>query len=68
VSTVLSPFTKMFEYKVTGPMDNPKKDPVYIIPKLVQMPFLPFRGLKELLLEEPTPAPANPAPIIQHTP
>jgi hypothetical protein len=34
----------------------------------VAMPFLPFRGLKELLLEEPNLGPTNPAPIIQHTP
>jgi len=68
VSTVLSPFSKMFEYKITGSLENPKREPVYIVPKLVAMPFLPFRGLKELLLEEPNLGPTNPAPIIQHTP
>jgi hypothetical protein len=68
VSTVLSPFTKMFEYKITGTLDNPKKEPVYIFPKLVQMPFHPFRSFKELLSEEPSLGPTNSAPVLQHTP
>ena len=55
-STMFWPVTKMFEFKVTGTLDQPKTEPVYIIPKLVllpfQMPFHPFRTLKGLLPED----------------
>ncbi|HEY5912420.1 MAG TPA: AsmA-like C-terminal region-containing protein [Verrucomicrobiae bacterium] len=49
VSTVLWPVTKMFEYRVTGTLSDPKLDPVYIVPKLVLMPFRPLRTIKNLL-------------------
>ena len=53
VSTVLWPVTKMFEYRVTGTLDEPKTQPVYIVPKLMFLPFHPFRTLKSLLPEDP---------------
>ena len=49
------PVTKLFEYKVTGSLAQPKTEPVYLIPKLVMMPFHPFRSLKELLQEDSGP-------------
>lgn len=53
VSTVFWPVTKLFEYKVTGSINDPKTEPLYFIPKVVllpfQMPFHPFRSLKGLL-------------------
>jgi len=55
VSTVFWPVTKLFEYKVTGSLAQPKTEPVYLIPKLVMMPFHPFRSLKELLQEDSGP-------------
>ena len=53
VSTVLWPVTKLFEYKVTGMLGQPKIEPLYFVPKLVLMPFHPLRALKELIPEEP---------------
>ncbi|HEV2390951.1 MAG TPA: AsmA-like C-terminal region-containing protein [Verrucomicrobiae bacterium] len=53
VSTVFWPVTKMFEYKVTGTLHDPKSEPVFILPKLMLLPFHPLRGLKGLLPEEP---------------
>lgn len=61
VSSVLWPVTKMFEYKVGGSLDEPKMEPVFIVPKIVLMPFHPFRTLKGLFPEEPEPNPASPA-------
>jgi len=55
VSTVFWPVTKLFEYKVTGSLAQPKTEPVYLIPKLVMMPFHPFRSLKELLQDDSGP-------------
>src|ERR1044071_4861568 len=60
VSLVFSPLTKLFEYKVTGTLHEPQKEPLYI-PKPLTFPFHPFRTLKELFGEE-KPAPPSPAP------
>lgn len=57
VSTVFWPVTKLFEYHVTGPLAQPKKEPLYLISKMVLLPFHPFRTLKELIPEEPKPPP-----------
>jgi len=46
VSTVLWPVTKMFEYRVNGTPEEPKLEPLFILPKIVLMPFRPFRSLK----------------------
>jgi hypothetical protein len=46
VSTVLWPVTKMFEYRVNGTLEEPKLEPLFILPKIVLMPFRPFRSLK----------------------
>ena len=45
VSTVLWPVTKLFEYKVTGTLDDPKAEPVYLIPKVMLLPFQ-FRSIR----------------------
>jgi len=47
VSTALWPVSKLFEYHVTGTLDKPKSEPVYV-PKLLLMPLHPFRSLEEL--------------------
>jgi hypothetical protein len=49
VSTVLWPVSKLFEYKITGTLEHPKSDPVYVIPKLLLMPLHPIRSLEEIL-------------------
>jgi hypothetical protein len=56
VSTVFWPVTKLFEYKVSGTLGEPKAEPVFLIPKVMllpfQMPFHPLRTLKGLLPED----------------
>lgn len=52
VSAVLWPVTKLFEYRVTGTLEEPKLEPLYVVPKLVSVPFLPFRILKGLVQDE----------------
>lgn len=52
-SAVFWPVSKMFEYKVTGTLNQPRLEPVYIIPRLMQVPTFPFRLLKGLLEETP---------------
>ncbi|WP_160164538.1 AsmA-like C-terminal region-containing protein [Pedosphaera parvula] len=47
LSKVLWPVTKAFEYKVTGTLANPKREPLYI-PKVLS-PFQWFRSLRQAL-------------------
>jgi len=49
VSTVLWPVSKLFEYRVTGHLNDPKSEPVYVIPKLLLLPFHPLRSLEEMV-------------------
>jgi hypothetical protein len=57
ISTVLWPVSKLFEYKITGTLENPKSEPVYVIPKLLLMPLHPIRSLEEILPAGDTNAP-----------
>ncbi|PYJ06486.1 MAG: hypothetical protein DME25_06590 [Verrucomicrobia bacterium] len=63
VSAALWPVTKAFEYKVSGSLNQPKAEPVYLIPKIVLMPFHPFQSLKGLFPEEPGGGPTNAPPL-----
>lgn len=51
VSKVLWPVTKVFEYRITGTLGNPKTKPLFI-PKALLAPFHPLRTLKELFGDE----------------
>jgi hypothetical protein len=61
LKVVLKPFTKMFEYKVTGTLNDPHSQPLYI-PKLLLAPLQPWKTLKSVLGPggENTPAPVEP--------
>ena len=48
VSTVFWPVTKLFEYKVTGTLAQPKSQPLFI-PKIFMMPLHPLRTIRELM-------------------
>ena len=48
VSWILSPFSKLFEYRVSGTLKNPKAEPVYVPAKLLMMPLHPIQTLDEL--------------------
>jgi len=57
VTTIFTPLTKLFEYKVGGTLGKPKSEPLYI-PKIMMMPFHPIRTMRELLgddKDEPLP-------------
>jgi hypothetical protein len=68
VSTVFWPVTKMFEYKVTGSLGDPKAEPVYLIPKFMllpfQMPFHPLRTLKGFLPADSNGSRTNSPPLL----
>jgi hypothetical protein len=49
VSTVLWPVSKLFEYRVTGPLKDPHSEPVYVLPKLLLIPLHPIRTLEDMI-------------------
>jgi hypothetical protein len=50
LSTALWPVSKLFEYKISGTLQQPRTEPVYI-PKVLLTPLHPFRSLEDLLNE-----------------
>ena len=48
-STVLWPVSKLFEYRVTGSLKDPKSEPVYVLPRLLLFPLHPIRTLEEII-------------------
>ncbi|HXE41915.1 MAG TPA: AsmA-like C-terminal region-containing protein, partial [Candidatus Baltobacteraceae bacterium] len=47
ISLLTSPFSKLFEYKVTGTLKKPKPFPLYV-PKELLMPLHPIRSIENL--------------------
>ncbi|MEI9863826.1 MAG: hypothetical protein WDN00_04580 [Limisphaerales bacterium] len=58
VSTALWPVSKIFEYRVTGSLQNPKSEPLYTLPKLLLFPLHPIRTLENLFSPGEAPAQA----------
>lgn len=59
LSLVLWPISKAFEYRITGPLNDPKSEPVYI-PKALLHILHPFKSIKQLFGGEgkkPSPTP-----------
>lgn len=45
ISTALWPMSKLFKYKVTGTLAEPKPEPVYLLPRLVVSPLQSMGGM-----------------------
>jgi hypothetical protein len=65
VSLAFSPMTKLFEFDVTGSLNQPKTHPRYLLPRIMLVPLHPLRTLKALLPEDPAPARTNTVPSIK---
>jgi hypothetical protein len=48
VSLTLKPMTKLFEYKVTGTLAHPKKEPLYLPTRMLFMPLHPIQTLEDV--------------------
>lgn len=55
LSTALWPVSKLFEYKISGTLQRPQTEPVYI-PRVLLTPLHPFRSLEDMLNETNTAA------------
>ena len=65
-SLALWPVSKLFQYKITGTLDHPKSEPVYIPTKLLMMPLHPFQTLESIFSSEP--AKTNGPPMVKELP
>lgn len=59
VRLTLKPMTKFLEYKVTGTLGQPKKEPLYLGARMLFMPFRPIQTLDELFSNSATNAPVK---------
>ncbi len=59
LSLALTPFSKLFEYRVTGSLRDPVSEPLHI-PRFLMMTLRPFHSLKKMLPEKPGVEPAPP--------
>lgn len=62
LSLTLWPVSKLFEYKITGTMREPRSEPLFLVPKIMLLPFRALHAAKE------EPAPPNPAPATTNAP
>jgi AsmA-like C-terminal region len=67
LSIAFSPFTKLFEYKVTGTLTNPKSEPLYDLTKLLMIPLNPIHTLEQMVPSEPSPG-TNTPPVTTQPP
>ena len=51
VGMVLTPVTKLFEYRITGTLSQPKSEPIYI-PKFLLFPLHPVQTLQDMFTPE----------------
>ncbi len=63
VSALFWPVSKLFEYKITNTLGDPKLEPVFLVPRLVLFPLHPLRTLKNLLPEESSGTRTNAPPL-----
>lgn len=61
VSLAFSPLTKLFEYKVTGTLQQPEKEPLHI-PKPFHLLLHPLKTLKEMFSEDKATTPPGQRP------
>lgn len=48
LSKLFWPVTKLFEFKITGTLDQPRTDQLYMIPRILMAPLHPIRTLKDI--------------------
>ncbi len=67
LSLALSPFTKLFEYKVSGTLADPKSEPLYDVTKLLMIPLNPVQTFRDMVPGQIS-APTNTQPATNTQP
>jgi hypothetical protein len=62
LNTVFFPFSRFFEYKVTGTLSDPKSTPLNDLAKVILAPLHPIKTLENILPPVNSPNPATNAP------
>lgn len=65
LSLVLWPVSKVFEYKISGTLSEPKMEPLYFLPRMMLMPLHPLDAMKELMPKAPNPPGTNAPPELK---
>ncbi|MDB6026620.1 MAG: AsmA family protein [Verrucomicrobiales bacterium] len=63
-SIAMQPLTKLFEYKLTGSLEDPKSEPVFI-PKILLNLLRPFHSLKRILPDKSGAASETAPPTVE---
>jgi hypothetical protein len=61
LSFAFTPLSKLFEYRVTGPVNDPVLEPIYV-PKFIMVLLHPFHALKSISAPSSPPPAPGPAP------
>ncbi len=62
ISKLFWPVTKVFEYRISGTLAEPKPEPLWVLPRIIFFPFQPIKTIKDLLPEEVAPPPESKTP------
>ena len=62
LSLALWPVSKVFEYKISGPLGDPKMEPLYFLPRLIFRPLHSLESMKELMSKTPEATSTNAVP------
>ncbi|MEY4386245.1 MAG: hypothetical protein RLY20_1528 [Verrucomicrobiota bacterium] len=49
ITAIAWPFSKLFEYRVTGTMAKPEMEPIHMVPKLFLAPLHPAKSVNDML-------------------
>ncbi|HXJ74082.1 MAG TPA: hypothetical protein VNM37_14580, partial [Candidatus Dormibacteraeota bacterium] len=61
-SKLLWPVTKLFDYEVSGTLDQPKMKELYLLSRIIMMPLHPLKTLKDFMNFEEKLKQKEPAP------
>ena len=65
LSLVLWPVSKVFEYKISGTLGDPKMEPLYFLPRMMLLPLHPIEAIKDLKPKAPESPGTNAVPEVK---
>jgi hypothetical protein len=68
ISAVLTPVGKLFEYRVSGTLEKPKLQDVYLVPRIITLPLQPFKWMKNIFRDDEKGEKTDPDPPAERKP